>query len=411
MAATGTIQQQDDNMPPPKVSVLMIFLDGERFMAEAVDSLRAQDFQDWELLLVDDGSTDASRDFARRLAQEDPGRFRYFEHPDHANRGTSASRNLGLRMARGEFLLRLDCDDTLESAGALGEQVALLSASAEAALVCGPCRYWYAWRGGHDVMQEWPHPSGLAPARSLLLPMISAAEAEPVSMLMRSACVRECGGWEEAIRDFGEDFILTSKLLLGYPVLVSDRSWYRYRMHPDSYSRRVRQSGEERRRQRELLDWTAAWLRSCGVDDPGLIAALNRRRRIASERPVARALERWAGALRWRAWRVRLALRSRRDKPFGRLLISPEPASLAHPEALFRALVDWRSSGTARVQLRVGSPSGPMFASGRAEGQARTEDWLMRGMCIFLQDGEAADPTSPAATLDVARAWLPIRRA
>src|SRR5438128_2284668 len=95
----------------PLVSTVMIFLNAERFMQEALDSVFAQTWERWELLLVDDGSTDDSREIAKRSAAEHPAKVRYLEHPGHENRGMSASRNLGIRHARGAFVAFLDADD------------------------------------------------------------------------------------------------------------------------------------------------------------------------------------------------------------------------------------------------------------------------------------------------------------
>ncbi|HEX6104526.1 MAG TPA: glycosyltransferase, partial [Gemmatimonadales bacterium] len=68
----------------PCVSVVLIFLDGEPFLDEAIRSVRGQTRTDWELLLVDDGSRDGSGETARRHAAEEPERIRYLEHPGHA---------------------------------------------------------------------------------------------------------------------------------------------------------------------------------------------------------------------------------------------------------------------------------------------------------------------------------------
>src|SRR3712207_221993 len=81
--------------PAPRVSVVVIFLDAARFLGEAVASVLGQTYGAWELLLVDDGSTDGSSALARGYAAAQPGRVRYLEHPGHANRGMSAARNLG----------------------------------------------------------------------------------------------------------------------------------------------------------------------------------------------------------------------------------------------------------------------------------------------------------------------------
>src|SRR5690348_3334121 len=95
----------------PLVSVIIIFWNAEPFLAEAVASVVAQSYPDWELLLVDDGSTDGSTALAQQIVVRDPQRMRYLEHPGHANRGMSATRNLGIAQARGTYLAFLDADD------------------------------------------------------------------------------------------------------------------------------------------------------------------------------------------------------------------------------------------------------------------------------------------------------------
>src|SRR5215471_21165350 len=93
--------------PGPLVSIILIFLNGERFIRQAIDSVFCQTYQNWELLLCDDGSTDSSSQIACELAQLHPGRVRYLEHESHQNRGMSAARNLGIRHAQGEFIALL----------------------------------------------------------------------------------------------------------------------------------------------------------------------------------------------------------------------------------------------------------------------------------------------------------------
>ena len=101
------------NRPVTKalVSTIIIFLNAERFLAEAIESVLAQTYPTWELWLVDDGSTDRSSQLARDYAARHAARIHYLEHPGHENRGKSASRNLGLRHARGEYVALLDADD------------------------------------------------------------------------------------------------------------------------------------------------------------------------------------------------------------------------------------------------------------------------------------------------------------
>ena len=94
----------------PTVSAIIPFLNAGAFLEEAIESVFAQTYRDWELLLVDDGSTDASTALARRYAERYGPRARYLEHDGHANRGVCASRNLGIKRSHGKYLAFLDGD-------------------------------------------------------------------------------------------------------------------------------------------------------------------------------------------------------------------------------------------------------------------------------------------------------------
>lgn len=92
----------------PTVSVVTPVWNAAATVAETVASVRAQSFADWEMLLVDDGSTDGSGALLARLAATDP-RMRVLSH--EANLGAAAARNHAIREARGRFIAFLDADD------------------------------------------------------------------------------------------------------------------------------------------------------------------------------------------------------------------------------------------------------------------------------------------------------------
>src|SRR5262245_34030233 len=127
----------------PLISVVIIFLDPGAFLEEAIESVRQQTFRNWELLLVDDGSSDGSSMVARHAAETEPHRVRYLEHPQRGNRGISASRNLGCVHARGTYLTFLDADDVLRPA-ALETLLSTLHTAPRAAMAYGPVEYWYS---------------------------------------------------------------------------------------------------------------------------------------------------------------------------------------------------------------------------------------------------------------------------
>ena len=95
----------------PSISVIVPVHQGEAYLKNCVESVRMQSFQDWELLLVDDGSTDASPAICDECAREDD-RIRVFHR--RKSSGTGEARNLGLREAKGEFIAFLDVDDRYE---------------------------------------------------------------------------------------------------------------------------------------------------------------------------------------------------------------------------------------------------------------------------------------------------------
>src|SRR5690349_4304048 len=88
---------EDPSQHDPLVSVILIFFNCEAFLQEAIDSVLAQTYRNWELLLIDDGSTDKSTDIAKNAMHLHPCRIRYFDHIGHRNKGMSASRNEGFR--------------------------------------------------------------------------------------------------------------------------------------------------------------------------------------------------------------------------------------------------------------------------------------------------------------------------
>ena len=92
----------------PRISVIMPVYQAEQFLERSVGSVLDQSFQDWELLLVDDGCRDGSPALCDRFASRDP-RVRVFHRKKNA--GVSEARNLGLHEAKGDYIAFLDADD------------------------------------------------------------------------------------------------------------------------------------------------------------------------------------------------------------------------------------------------------------------------------------------------------------
>jgi glycosyltransferase involved in cell wall biosynthesis len=293
----------------PLVSVVMPAYDAERFLAEAVESVLAQRYREWELLVVDDGSRDGTRALADRYAAAHPGRGRVLAHPGGENRGISASRNLGLREARGELLAYLDADDVWLPA-MLAEHVPLLLAHPAADLVFGNARYWNGWTGrAEDAARDREPPMGvpshtLVPGPALLAHFLRGGAVPcTCSLLVRRAAVLRVGGQPERFRTMHEDQALYAGLLLAGSAYLVDDCLALYRQHARSTTASAKQARAVRAAEGAYLGWLAAYAAERGVRDAALQSALagaRRRHRYAALVRAAGRAGRLAARLRGR---------------------------------------------------------------------------------------------------------------
>jgi glycosyltransferase involved in cell wall biosynthesis len=263
----------------PRVSVVVIFFDEKRFLQEAVNSVLSQTLEDWELLLVDDGSTDGSSDIAKQAVLKWPQKVHLLEHERHVNRGMSASRNLGLKYAQGEFVLFLDGDDVLTRT-TLSEQVTLMEAHPEVGTVYGPIRWWYEWHTDPHERRDFVQPLQVEPGAAIEGPTVVARflrdeGATPSGNLFRTALVRAVGGFEDDFKGMYEDQVFRVKFFLRFPVYVANRVWYIYRKHANSCCAQAVKRNEAREARGQFLRWTANYCRDHGVRHAQVWKALN----------------------------------------------------------------------------------------------------------------------------------------
>lgn len=91
----------------PLISIILCTFNRKRTLARAIDSVLRQTYKNWELVIVDDGSTDGSERLLKRYAQKD----RRIDHMRQRNKGLAVARNTGLRRAQGQYVTFLDSDD------------------------------------------------------------------------------------------------------------------------------------------------------------------------------------------------------------------------------------------------------------------------------------------------------------
>ena len=111
----------------PVVSVIMPVFNGERFLSEAIESILAQTFTDFEFIIIDDGSEDGTADIILDYQKQD-ARIQLIQH--EKNEGVAKARNQGIRAAQGEYIAAMDCDD-ISLPERLRLQVAYLEAKPE----------------------------------------------------------------------------------------------------------------------------------------------------------------------------------------------------------------------------------------------------------------------------------------
>jgi glycosyltransferase involved in cell wall biosynthesis len=252
---------------PAVVSVIMPFLDVAPFLGEAIESVRAQTYPRWELLLCDDGSTDGSSDIARRYAALDPSRIRHLTHPDGATHGASAARNLGIAAARGEVIALLDGDDVWFPPK-LEEQLAILAERPDADALYGVTELRYSWTGAPEDAARDSRPPGGIPSNTLLAPrallagMLRRELLVPCtcSIVVRAGAVRRSGGFVDEFRHIYTDVAFYSRLSLVASVLYVERCWDRYRRHPTSAYSEVQRRGEGREARLRWLTWLDRYL-------------------------------------------------------------------------------------------------------------------------------------------------------
>src|SRR5215813_8692593 len=127
-------------MHDPKVSICVPSYNHAQFLPAALDSALAQTYEDFEVVVVDDGSTDDSFAIAQSYAARYPSKVRLFTHPERHNQGISKSVNLAFEKARGQYLCGLPSDDLLLPKK-LEVQVSFLERNPNLGWVYGPADF------------------------------------------------------------------------------------------------------------------------------------------------------------------------------------------------------------------------------------------------------------------------------
>jgi glycosyltransferase involved in cell wall biosynthesis len=253
----------------------MTVYNGEKFLRASISSVLSQTYDDWELIVVDDGSNDSTFDILKSYS--DP-RIKVLHFGQ--NRKQAVCSNRALSVASGRYVARLDADD-ISLPNRLLEQVIYMEANPDVVLVAS---------AAHEINQEGVRvgflPGGLGNCE-LKMNLVSGNPIIHSSVMYRANAVRELNGYNEEERYwFSEDYELWSRFALSGKMVVLSQPLIEYRVHPTSVStvnsrEQIRQAecvariSLERISGREVDDRTwSAWCRFTKTK-PGCAAAFD----------------------------------------------------------------------------------------------------------------------------------------
>ena len=212
----------------PKLSIVIPVYNVEKHLAKCLDSVIYPGLEDYEIVVVNDGSTDSSLSVAEDYARRFPGLIRVISTE---NGGLGAARNVGLEAARGEFLLFLDSDDYLRE-GALPEIMeklnenfdiliyGILSVTEDGTVLDDIAR---CGREGSLSLAAYP--------RLLLCPPSACSKLCRRSLFMDSGLRFPSRVWYEDLRTMPKLYLLTDR------ITATDRQWYIYVQRTGSITR------------------------------------------------------------------------------------------------------------------------------------------------------------------------------
>ena len=219
-------------MKTPHISIVMPCYRCADKLSRMVKSVRAQTFEDWELIAVDDGSGDGTHEALLALSREEP-RMRVLHQE---NGGVSAARNAGIEASRGAWLAFVDADDSLPP-DAL--QTLLDLDDGEGDVLCGACEIV---RGE----ERTPFRCAQGDRQALMESLVRTDSAlnHMFGKLYRASIVREGGVRAPVGVAIGEDILFNLDVLMASGAWrMTDRSVYFYEVQPDSAMARAKRDG------------------------------------------------------------------------------------------------------------------------------------------------------------------------
>jgi glycosyltransferase involved in cell wall biosynthesis len=212
----------------PLVSVVIPTFNCAEWIGETIDSVLRSYFQSYEIIVVDDGSTDKTADVVKKLMRRSH-RIKYLKRE---NRGPSAARNFGIKQSRGEFILPLDADDLI-APSYIGKAVAVLERERAVSIV-----YCFAEKFGEES-GRWELPEFTMPHMLLSNCIFCTAMFRRADFNRTGGYCEELRGWEDwdfwlSLLELGGSVHCLEEILFSYRIRSNSRTFTSNRVDPRS---------------------------------------------------------------------------------------------------------------------------------------------------------------------------------
>lgn len=209
-----------------KVSVIIPAYNAIKYLPASINSVLAQTYPSFEVIVIDDGSTDCTSEWFDQLTDPDP-RVKLISQ---TNQGNCAARNIGIAHAQGEYIAFLDADD-LWASTKLAKQVAILEQNPDVGLV-------YTWVERIDQNEKSlgkPFESNLS--GNIWEKLLDRNVIATSSTMIRRCCFDNVGKFDENLKSFVEDWDLWLRIAACYQIKVIPEYLLQYRECPTSISK------------------------------------------------------------------------------------------------------------------------------------------------------------------------------
>jgi len=216
----------------PLVSVIMSVFNGEKYLKESVESILCQTYEDFEFIIINDGSTDSSDEIIGRIKDT---RIKYIKHENY---GVAKSINNAIPEVKGKYIARFDSDD-ISYPERLEKEVAFLEENKNCVIV-GSNADIIDKDGVYLYTSKMPvKNSEIKETVAKLAPFFQS------SVMFHTGTFIECGGYFEKVRQYGEDFILWNKLAKYGDLYNIEEPLIKYRLAPSATTNRNKKTTQK----------------------------------------------------------------------------------------------------------------------------------------------------------------------